>query len=91
MTSVTDISEMESRMYAYPDAIREYLEKEADIILHGHALRPDNITLMGKVLQGAREIAEGKTRGDEVFHWFGGDGKDRQHPYDNEGSVICYR
>ena len=46
---------------------------------------------MGKVLQGAREIAEGKTRGDEVFHWFGGDGKDRQHPYDNEGSVICYR
>ena len=68
-----------------------YLEKEADIILHGHALRPDNITLMGKVLQGAREIAEGKTRGDEVFHWFGGDGKDRQHPYDNEGSVICYR
>lgn len=68
-----------------------YLEKEADIILHGHALKPDNITLLEKVLQGARKIAEGKTSGDEPFQWFGGDGKDRQHPYDDDGSVICYR
>ena len=44
---------------------------------------------MNKMLQGAKEIAEGKTESDKPYKWFGGIGK--QHQFDEDGSVICYK
>lgn len=66
-----------------------YLTEKADIILHGHARGTDDISLMGKLLKGAREIAEGKTENDKPYKWFGGE--NRQHQFDEDGSVICYK
>lgn len=66
-----------------------YLTKEADVILHGHARGTDDISLMDKLLQGAKEIAEGKTENDKPYKWFGGVNK--QHQFDEDGSVICYK
>lgn len=66
-----------------------YLKDEADYILHGHAQDMDDISLMDKLLKGAREIAEGKTENDLPYEWF--DGVDKQHKFDEDGSVICYK
>ena len=66
-----------------------YLTDKADVILHGHARGTDDISLMNKMLQGAKEIAEGKTENDKPYKWFGGIGK--QHQFDEDGSVICYK
>ena len=66
-----------------------YLTKEADVILHGHARGTDDISLMDKLLQGAKEIAEEKTENDKPYKWFGGVNK--QHQFDEDGSVICYK
>lgn len=64
-----------------------FLKEKADYILHGHAKGFDPISLMDDHLQGAREIAEGKTENDPDYIWFGGTAK--QHPFAPE-SVICY-
>lgn len=66
-----------------------FLEKEADYILFGHGQGLDDISLMRKVLNGAKEIVEGKTDEDLPYEWFGG--LDKQHKFDEDGSVICYR
>ena len=74
-----------------------FLEKEADLILHGHAQDYDDISLMHCLRNGIAEICEGKTENDLPYEWFGGTGK--QHPFKlEEGktyqqleSVICYR
>ena len=73
-----------------------FLEKEADLILHGHARDYDDISLMRCMRQGCVEIAEGKTDDDAPYHWF--DGVAKQHrfslepgkKYSQEDSVICY-
>ena len=74
-----------------------FLEKEADVILHGHATGFDDISLLRCMRQGAVEICNGETKGDLPYNWFGGVAK--QHPfqledgkeYDQTVSVICYR
>lgn len=66
-----------------------YLKDEADIILHGHAQGTDDISLMDKLLQGARDLAAGKTEDDKPYKWFGGE--DHMHQFDEDGSVICYK
>lgn len=74
-----------------------FLEKEADILLHGHAGREDDISLMSCLLEGLREIAEGRTENDLPYEYFGGVA--RQHPfevmpgreYSSSEHVICYR
>lgn len=74
-----------------------FLEDKADYILHGHTQDFDDISLARCLLEGAREIAEGKTEDDEPYEWFGGVG--RQHAFrlmpgkkysQKDGSVICY-
>ncbi len=73
-----------------------FLENEADLILHGHARDYDDISLLRCVRNGCVEICEGKTEGDEDYHWF--DGVAKQHHfkleegkrYQQEDSVICY-
>lgn len=66
-----------------------YLTDKADYILHGHARGIDDISLMNKVLNGAKEIVEGKTEKDKPYKWFGG--LHSQHQFDTDGSVICYK
>ena len=74
-----------------------FLEERADLILHGHARDVDDISLMHCLRNGAQEICDGKTEGDEPYHWFGG--VDSQHhfkcepdkPYQQTDHVICYR
>ena len=73
-----------------------FLEKEADVILHGHARDFDDISLMRCLRDGAQELSEGKTENDLPYHYFGGEA--RQHPfrcqpdrhYQQEDHVICY-
>ncbi len=74
-----------------------FLEKEADIILHGHAQKPDDISLMHCLRSGLQEIVEGKVSEDKPYEWFGG--VDLQHPfkceegklYSSDAHVICYK
>ncbi len=74
-----------------------FLEKEADVILHGHARDYDDITLLGCVRDGIREICEGKTQDDKPYEYFEGTAK--QHAfsvrpdrhYQQDDHVICYR
>ena len=74
-----------------------FLEKEADILLHGHADKEDDISLMACLLEGLREITEGKTEDDLPYEYFGGIAS--QHPfavmkdkeYSSSEHVICYR
>lgn len=74
-----------------------FLEKEADFILHGHARGYDDISLLGSMLEGMKEIVAGKTENDLDYNWFGG--ADRQHPFnvdetkqfDMKSSVIVYK
>lgn len=56
-----------------------FLEKEADIIFHGHAHDYDDISLMSAVLNGAKEIIAGKTEKDTPYKYFGGDAT--YHPF----------
>lgn len=73
-----------------------FLEKEADVILHGHAHDFDDISLMSAVCNGAKEIAEGKTEKDTPYKYFGGDAL--YHPFSvpegkyfqQEDHGICY-
>lgn len=73
-----------------------FLEKEADLILHGHAKDFDDISLMRCLRSGVIEICEGKTENDRPYPWF--DGVGMQHPFRLEAgkqyqqldSVICY-
>lgn len=73
-----------------------FLEKEADLILHGHAQDFDDISLMRCLRGGVIEICEGKTENDRPYPWF--DGVGMQHPFRLEAgkqyqqldSVICY-
>lgn len=71
----------------------EYVKEKADRILHGHAQGFDDISLFDEMRQGIRDLATQKnrevTKNDPPYHWFGGVGK--QHPFDDYGSVICYR
>ena len=74
-----------------------FLEDRADIILHGHARAEDDISLLRCLREGAQEICDGKTEGDEPYRWFGG--VDTQHHfrcdpdrrYQQSDHVICYR
>jgi len=74
-----------------------FLQDRADIILHGHARKEDDISLLRCLRDGVQEICEGKTAEDKPYQWFGG--TDLQHPfrtdpdrqYSQEDSVICYR
>lgn len=66
-----------------------YLQEDADYILHGHARDFDDISLMRKLRKGVQEILEKKTEQDEPYKWFGG--TDRQHVFDDDHSVICYK
>ncbi len=73
-----------------------FLSEKADKILHGHARDWDDISLMRCVREGAQEIAEGKTEGDEPYTYFGG--VVRQHKfkclpgrhYQQQDHVIIY-
>ncbi|MBO4788849.1 MAG: alpha/beta hydrolase fold domain-containing protein [Lachnospiraceae bacterium] len=73
-----------------------FLEKEADVILHGHAQDYDDISLLRCVRNACAEIAEGKTAEDEPYPWFAGVGKKHRIPlmpgkhYQQSDSVICY-
>ena len=74
-----------------------FLEERADIILHGHARKEDDISLLRCMRNGVQEICDGKTEKDLPYKWF--DGTDWQHPYACEAGkqysqddhVICYR
>lgn len=74
-----------------------FLEKEADVILHGHAHDFDDISLMRALLEGAKEITEGKTEQDTPYKWFGGE--DLYHPFkvdetkafQQQDHGICYK
>ncbi len=74
-----------------------FLEKEADLILHGHARDFDDISLMRCMRNGIQEICDGKTENDGPYQWFGGTA--RRHAYDCEAGkryqqadhVICYQ
>lgn len=57
-----------------------FLEKEADVILHGHAHDFDDISLMTAVLNGAKEIVAGKNEKDTPYKYFGGDAI--YHPFE---------
>ena len=73
-----------------------FLEKEADLILHGHAHDFDDISLLRCMRDGAQEIVEGKSECDSPYFYFGGEA--RRHPfkclpgkhYQQEDHVICY-
>ena len=75
----------------------QFLEGEADWILHGHSDGYDDISLLQCMKNGLLEICEGRTENDRPYKWFGG--VDRQHPfaleegrtYQQKNSVICYR
>ena len=88
-----------SKMAEFVNALDDvmFLEKEADVILHGHATGFDDISLLRCLRQGAIEICSGKTEDDLPYNWFGGVAK--QHPFKLEAckeynqieSVICYQ
>lgn len=73
-----------------------FLEKEADIILHGHSHDYDDISLMSAILDGAKDILAGKNDNDNNYKWFGGE--DFYHPFvvdktkhfQQADSGICY-
>ena len=74
-----------------------FLQERADIILHGHAQAPDDISLLRCMRDGVQEICLGMTEQDMPYQWFGG--IDLQHPfrcdpnkrYQQDDHVICYR
>ena len=74
-----------------------FLQDRADIILHGHARKEDDISLLPCMRRGIQEIVDGKTGDDIPYEWFGG--TDLQHPYrcepdkryQQDEHVICYR
>ncbi|MCQ2506745.1 MAG: MBL fold metallo-hydrolase [Lachnospiraceae bacterium] len=70
-----------------------FLKDKADRILHGHTKNFDDIGLFTLMENGIRELVHQKdleiTDKDPDYNWFGGVAK--QHKFDNEGSVICYR
>ena len=57
-----------------------FLQDRADIILHGHAQSPDDISLMKCLVRGLREICDGKTDNDLPYEYFGGTA--RMHPFE---------
>jgi hypothetical protein len=65
-----------------------YLTKEADYILHGHAQGFDDISLMMELRAGIADLIATKGEGDKDYKWFGG--VDKQHPFGDGKSVICY-
>ena len=65
------------------------MQEAADYILHGHARDFDDISLMRKLRKGVQEILDHKTEQDQPYQWFGG--TDRQHVFDDDNSVICYK
>lgn len=65
-----------------------YVTKEADYILHGHAQGIDNISLMTELRDGLADLIESNGEGDKDYKWFGG--VDKQHPFGDGKSSICY-
>lgn len=65
-----------------------YVTKEADYILHGHAQEVDNISLITVLRDGVADLIETKGEGDKDYEWFGG--VDKQHPFGDGKSAICY-
>lgn len=65
-----------------------YLTNEADSILHGHAQEFEDISLMPELRAGIVDLIETKGEGDKDYIWFGG--TDKQHPFGDGKSVICY-
>ena len=76
-----------------------FLEKEADVILHGHARDFDDISLMRCMRDGIEEICRGETAEDKPYEYFGGRMKAKQHAfkcledgkYQQADHVICYQ
>ena len=74
-----------------------FLQERADIILHGHARAEDDISLLACLRDGVEEICEGKTAGDQPYHWFEGTALqhafrcDPDRHYQQNDHVICYR
>ncbi len=74
-----------------------FLQKEADVIYHGHARDYDDISLMQCIRDGAKQICDGICDRDTDYTYFG-DMKARQHPFDTlpgghysqDDQVICY-
>ena len=66
-----------------------YLKDKADKILHGHATGFEDVSLMEKLCNAARELVEHPefAEVDPDYNWFGG--VDKQHIYDGD-KVICY-
>ncbi len=65
-----------------------YVTKEADYILHGHAQGFDNISLITELRDGVADLIETNGEGDKDYEWFGG--VDKQHPFGDGKSIICY-
>lgn len=65
-----------------------YLKNEADVILHGHAVDFEPVSLMEELYEGLQALCEGQTQKDSDYPYFGGIA--RQHPFGREGSVIIY-
>lgn len=70
-----------------------WVTEKADKILHGHAQNIDDISLFDALRSGVKELiktqGKGDTRYSKEYKWFGGVAK--QYPFDNKGSVICYK
>ena len=72
--------------------------EEADYILHGHARDFDDISLIGYLLDGMKEIIAGKTEQDTPYTYFGGEAHATYHPFyvdrskqfASPDSGICY-
>jgi glyoxylase-like metal-dependent hydrolase (beta-lactamase superfamily II) len=65
-----------------------YVINEADYILHGHAQGVDKISLMTELRDGVADLIETQGEGDKDYVWFGG--VDKQHPFGDGKSAICY-
>ena len=65
-----------------------YITKDADYILHGHAQGFDNISLMVELRDGVADLIKTNGEGDKDYEWFGG--VDKQHPFGEGNSIICY-
>jgi glyoxylase-like metal-dependent hydrolase (beta-lactamase superfamily II) len=74
-----------------------FLQDKADILLHGHGKEEDDISLMSCLLQGLRDICDGKTKDDQPYTYFGGIAKQhhfscyKDKHYQQDEHVICYR
>lgn len=75
-----------------------FLTEKADHILHGHAQNFDDISLLPALLEGLKEIRDGKNEKDTPYEYFGGAAHAVYHPFEvpagkqfeRPDSGICY-